>query len=165
VAYARFYGKRLPSVAQWFQAVTAGEKPQEADKIAVFPDNNLPVPSPIMEYKPNGFGIRGLNANIGEWGLRSSEDIAKDDSVQIQHEILGAIPGKSPERRGIAAPIHGYPWEALKGLGLGVCKNCRPKPAEQPTRETFETKRRRYASNSVRNAEGIGSTVNPPGAG
>jgi eukaryotic-like serine/threonine-protein kinase len=118
VAYARFYGKRLPSVAQWFQAVTAGEKPQEADRIAVFPDKNLPLPSPIMEYKPNGLGIGGLNANIGEWGLRSSEDAAEDDSVQIQYEILGGMPGESPERRGIDAPIHRYPWEAFERVGF-----------------------------------------------
>jgi hypothetical protein len=131
----------------------------------VFPDKNLPVPSLIMEYKPNGLGIRGLNANIAEWGLRSSEDAAKDDSAQIQQEIFGDTPGESQERSGIAAPIHRYPRaRPLKGLGFGVCKNCRPKPPSY-NRKSVETKRRRYASNSVHNAEGIGSSANPHGAG
>jgi hypothetical protein len=72
-----------------------------------------------MVYKPNQFGIRGLNANIGEWGWGSRErmDSSQLDGGQTQYVILGGI-SKTDQKEAIPAPIQRYPWEAFETVGF-----------------------------------------------
>ncbi len=122
-AYAAYYGKRLPTVAQWLRAVTDEESAQKGDQISRFPDKRLPVPTPVMEYKPNALGIQGLNANIGEWGLALSEDGAATEKAPVAYKILGAVPD---EAVAIPPPLTRQPWEASQNVGFRTVEEVIP---------------------------------------
>jgi formylglycine-generating enzyme required for sulfatase activity len=117
-AYARFYGRRLPTVSEWLRAMTVGARRQETGQGFFITEKNLPIPSPVLEYKPNAYGIRGLNANIGEWGLRAPSDPTTEGRARIEFEILGGMPGELAEKKEIAAPIRRHPWEAFERVGF-----------------------------------------------
>jgi len=117
-AYARFYGRRLPTVSEWLRALGVSPEGREAEK-GIFPEEkDLPIPSPVLEYKPNIYGIRGLNANIGEWGFESRPTSVRGDDGQAEYEILGGIPGDVRAKSGIAAPLSRHPWEAFEKVGF-----------------------------------------------
>jgi formylglycine-generating enzyme required for sulfatase activity len=77
-AYAGFHGKRLFTEAEWLHVVINGNTVP----------TNLPVPSPVLLYQANEFGIRALNSNIGEWGLRIDE-AATGESSDAMYVVLG----------------------------------------------------------------------------
>jgi serine/threonine-protein kinase len=115
-AYAGYYGRRLPALAEWYHALAAGMG--EADNEASYrAEANLPIPSPVMVYKPNRFGIRGLNANIGEWGTIKPAAPDELNGGQMQHVILGGIP-KADRKEPVPAPVRRYPWEAFDKVGF-----------------------------------------------
>ena len=63
LAYAEFYGKALPTHAQW--DIAASAKPNRANAVAV---EKLPFPFPVLVFNPNAFGIRGINTPVmTEW--------------------------------------------------------------------------------------------------
>jgi formylglycine-generating enzyme required for sulfatase activity len=72
--YCEFYGKRLPSEAQWEKACRAGNKKRPYPPA----DKNLqkranvhhwwhPFPSPVGSYPPNAYGIADMEGNVGEF--------------------------------------------------------------------------------------------------
>lgn len=106
-AYAGFHGKRLLTEAEWMHAVINGNTVP----------TNLPVPSPVLLYQANEYGIRALNSNIGEWGLRI-DDAATGESSDTMYVVLGGMPG-GPSLQNEAAPgLHRYPWEAFAEVGF-----------------------------------------------
>lgn len=118
-AYADYYGRRLPTVAEWLRAA----EPSTASGVA---ERKLPIPSPVMEYKPNAYGIGGLNANIGEWGMWRSMDKENGDKkadAQTAFAVLGGIPDPSVEKAGLGAPISRFPWEAFQRVGFRCVKD------------------------------------------
>ncbi len=121
-AFARFYEKRLPTVAEWFLATTEGSF-QEKGQTPGFPDKHLPIPSPVMEYRPNALKIRGLNANVGEWGVwgRGVQSEAADAS--LEYVVLGGMPAEVAERTGIALPVRRQPWEAFAKVGFRTVRD------------------------------------------
>jgi serine/threonine protein kinase len=134
-AYARFYGRRLPTVAEWLLAFQNGKEPSETapggsggrqegvDAMhaqmhgeapgEVPPSTSRPFPSPVLLSKPNRFGIRGLDGQIAEWALTSLP--AADSSGDEDYVVLGAAetdPGKGP------AAVLRHPWEAFEDVGF-----------------------------------------------
>ncbi len=91
-AYAHFYGERLPTVAQWFYAVKTGMTDTTGEVALAAAQRTLPLPIPVMAYKANGYGISGLNANIGEWGRQTPGQSTAPDSKHQTYYVLGGLP-------------------------------------------------------------------------
>ena len=70
-AYAKYYGKEVPTEAQWEKACRAGTKTKYAfgdvldASMAKFDSGDGAVP--VGSYKPNGYGLYDMHGNVGEW--------------------------------------------------------------------------------------------------
>lgn len=63
-AYAHYYGYRLIKTREWY-ALMASNKGEVKKR--------LPLPTPVINYPPESFGIRGVN-QIAEWGKSKEGD-------------------------------------------------------------------------------------------
>ena len=131
-AYARYYGRRLPTVAEWLYAATKGSgKPKEQatnDEMSsnMMKTNNsheemhkqmktdtpksgvsVEAPLPVVHFEPNIFGIRGLFKNIGEWGIQPLE-LSSDGKTSKMEYVVLTLP----------SPVSRYPWEAFEKVGF-----------------------------------------------
>ncbi len=97
-AYADYYGKKLPTEAEWLYTVQSGG----------VAGGILPIPSPVILYAADQYGIRGLNSNIGEWALRGNTDSATQPT-SAEYVVLEGSGDKASK----VAVIHRYPWEAF----------------------------------------------------
>jgi serine/threonine-protein kinase len=151
LAYAHFYGKSLPTEEQWMYVMSAGAAgpagergmsvssagisghgeaeghggPAPAPEPTPAPEagTSLPIPSPVMLYPANELGIRGLNANVGEWGIRTVNAPVKGGQGQEEYVVLGDVSGQSAQGAPAARAIRRYPWEAFAEVGFrGVRK-------------------------------------------
>ena len=144
LAYAHFYGKSLPTEEQWMYALSAGTAgpagdrgtsvsspglsghgeaeghggPAPASAPAPEAGTSLPIPSPVMLYPANELGIRGLNANVGEWGIRTVNAPIKGGQGQEEYVVLGDVSGQSAQGAPAARAIRRYPWEAFAEVGF-----------------------------------------------
>jgi len=146
-AYADFYGRRLPTDAEWLLLTKEAAEPSRAPKGASRSTgqmemdemmgrmrshtriNPLPepphVPSPVMTYSPNAYGIRGLNANISEWGLsiiRTPFNVTSKEQ-DVEYVILGGLGTNSRNRVDIPSPLSRQPWEAFEKVGFRCVLN------------------------------------------
>jgi len=142
-AYAAFYGGRPPTDMEWLHAVRLGkpehrEDPKtiqepgtksgttsmmeqmhpQAQPSAVRSPEQPAFPSPVMLYPANALGIRGLNRNVGEWGIRKRPSTSESGGEASEYVILGG-PGKdSKEAFAYPGPIPRRPWEAFERVGF-----------------------------------------------
>jgi eukaryotic-like serine/threonine-protein kinase len=146
-AYARFYGRRLPIEAEWLYALKEGIKtemrnsgvPSESvgrigterwmngmmgemhnqpRKSTFEPQTSSLIPSPVLDLRPNAFGIRGLSQGLGEWGMRIIKDPLKDKLREAVYVVLGWPRNTSEnEDRGLSS-IARHPWEAFEEVGF-----------------------------------------------
>lgn len=63
-AYAHYFGYRLIKAREWFALMTSNK---------VEAENRLPLPTPVINYPQENFGIRGIN-QIAEWGKSKEGD-------------------------------------------------------------------------------------------
>jgi len=77
----------------------------------------LQIPLPVVLFKPNAFGIRGLNGNIGEWGLRSI-DLSTAGQGNTQYLVLGGPLSRLKTEKASPSAIRRYPWEAFAEVGF-----------------------------------------------
>ncbi|MCK8600260.1 bifunctional serine/threonine-protein kinase/formylglycine-generating enzyme family protein [Desulfoferrobacter suflitae] len=117
-AYAKYYGRRLPTDVEWYYAIEKGGSPAEPGSPSFESQRALPIPTPVMAYMPNSVGIRGLNANIGEWGLRHPQDASARDGEKVEYVILGEIFKQKKEQAVLPAPLPRHPWEAFDKVGF-----------------------------------------------
>jgi serine/threonine-protein kinase len=138
-SYARFYNRRLPTYREWLHATGNGDSPTEAPshdggdsreeengesmhgqmhsqaKSDVSrpksPDSKL---SSVINNQPNKYGIRGLNDNIKEWGLRVSEATSRDNIREAEFVVLPST-------------IQRYPWEGFGEVGFRCVREVRIK--------------------------------------
>jgi formylglycine-generating enzyme required for sulfatase activity len=146
-AYARFYDRRLPIEAEWLYALKEGIKKEmrnsevssesvgrigaerwmngmmgdmhgQPRKSTFEPQTSSLIPSPVLDLRPNAFGIRGLSQDLGEWGVRIIKDPLKDKLREAGYVVLG-WPGNTPENenRGLSS-IARHPWEAFEEVGF-----------------------------------------------
>jgi eukaryotic-like serine/threonine-protein kinase len=132
-AYARFYGKRLPTEDEWLYAAMEGgkmpvEHPGDAGQASVVKNSEgfdkshslhqMPPssstdhmtmlhPTPVMFAKPDIFGILGLNGDFGEWADRSTDYV-----------VLGRYWGELGKASDLPSAVHRYPWEAFEAVGF-----------------------------------------------
>lgn len=102
-----------PAVAPSNPALPA-HAPATSPEAGAFP----PIPSPVMLYPANALGIRGLNANIGEWGLRTVKAPAQGGGEQQEFVVMGGAPIRSAQGTSNPRAIRRYPWEAFSEVGF-----------------------------------------------
>ena len=124
-AYADFFGKRLSTDVEWLFALEAGKSPSGEGDAAAESQKNLPIPSPVMLYKPNSLGIRGLDANIGEWGIESLPDQSHKDMANAEYVVLGEMFKGGAGKSEVSAPLQRYPWEAFENVGFRCVQDAR----------------------------------------
>lgn len=129
--YARFYGRRLPSVSEWLYAATDGTgKYDNRNETGTAPSNMMATdgmhqqmhpqethdtgrpadswaPLPVDHFEPNAFGIRGLGKSIDEWGKLAPEFASGKGTQASDYAVLGA-----------ASLVARYPWEAFENVGF-----------------------------------------------
>lgn len=121
-AYARFCGRRLPSVLEWLRAMggaqekSPGSSPVSPDVVDMdkmhremftsSPDQRSfsSIPTAVIESKANIYGIRGLAENVNEWG-KSVQGSTPQNAEEPQYVIL---PFMTPQ----------HPWEAFGRVGF-----------------------------------------------
>ena len=146
-AYALFYGRRLPTKAEWIYAVLEGDEPNEKsprngslpaerldtgnvmqEMMGGMHEKNQPpvrnslnsssIPSPVVLSKPNAFGIRGLNETISEWGLWTNKPSVNVKGEEMEYVILGGIGSNQAKEHTLTSIISRQPWEAFEEVGF-----------------------------------------------
>ncbi|MCB2141111.1 protein kinase [bacterium] len=120
-AYAHYYGKRLPTDVEWLYVVQQGAKPSEEpkEKGVEATQRLFPIPTPVILFEANAFGIRGLNNSIGEWGFRNLETPTQEQLWETQYLLMGGKhAGEKGNMKTISPPMPREPWEAFGNVGF-----------------------------------------------
>lgn len=80
------------------------------------------VPYNVSKFPPNEYRIRGLNANIGEWGLRGFTEREQHDPAP-KYVILGEMDGTWLLGSTLIRGPEQNPSEALPWVGLRIAKD------------------------------------------
>ncbi len=129
-SYARFYNRRLPNYTEWLLALGnenvqieesvnqgAGARQdiemesmhgkmhtQIAGDVSIPKSPGTKITS-VINYKPNKYGIRGMNKNIKEWG-RTLTQATTRDKIRGAHFVV------------LPSTAQRYPWEGFKEVGF-----------------------------------------------
>ncbi len=119
MAYARFYGKRLPTDIEWVYAYQGAQE---------FPASLLgdscekkPIPTPVLLLDANSLGIRGLNQCVSEWATKSSGN--PDNTLKTRPDkgkayiVIGNSWNKEETDVGHSI-IERQPWESFEEVGF-----------------------------------------------
>jgi formylglycine-generating enzyme required for sulfatase activity len=122
-AYAEHYGMSLPTDAEWLHVLMKGTKAERTkDNIPATGTGQLqlPIPTPVMFYEPNAYGIRALNQNIGEWGLRSENEGSNLENNE--YVVLGRLKSISETNNTNPAIIRRAPRKSFADVGFRTVK-------------------------------------------
>jgi len=136
-AYARYYSRRLPTYTEWLHAMgngdlqleetshDSGDSPEETDMQSMHdqmrsqgkgdvsgPQSADTKISSVVNSQPNKYGIRGLDKNIQEWGLKVSEATSRDNIREAEFVVLPST-------------IQRYPWEGFGEVGFRCVREVR----------------------------------------
>ena len=120
-AYARFYNRRLPTYTEWLLVLGDGGLPKKLsahepvgstqememesmhaqmhsqnETDAPKPKTPLPGLSPVINFQPNTYGIRGLNKRTKEWGLWIPQPTSRDKIRDAEYVILPSTMLRQP---------------------------------------------------------------------
>jgi serine/threonine protein kinase len=137
--YARYYNRRLPTYTEWLHALGNGalqlegilpdgaDSPEKSNMQAMHSQMNSqertdvsgsispgPQLSSVINDHPNKYGIRGLNKNIKEWGLKVSEATSRDNIREAEFVVLPST-------------IQRFPWEGFGEVGFRCVREVRIK--------------------------------------
>jgi serine/threonine-protein kinase len=140
-AYARFYERRLPTELEWLYAMRGGDKssdnspidapePQgimmhmmdpiqpQMDQPSLSPQTPYKFPTSVGGFKPNAYGIRGLDGNVSEWGLRFQKPSLQREKQGTEYIVLGGLRKDSVKGQQLTRGIKRFPWEAFEEVGF-----------------------------------------------
>jgi eukaryotic-like serine/threonine-protein kinase len=114
-AYSEYYGKRLPTEAEWLHVYRKGNGTirDEADF--------LPIPTPVILFDENRFGIRGLNQSINEWVFRSESEDNQTPMLEPEYLVIGSIGVETGNEQ--LSVLKRLPWEAFGTVGFRGAKD------------------------------------------
>ena len=95
----------------WLEGYRSQDQGQGLDDLSVNSSASL-VPHPVTTFGPDADGIRGLNRNVSEWGMRPTG--TGKDKGQADYVILGGLRG-STLRGSVLIP--GLPQDASAAFG------------------------------------------------
>ncbi|MEW6113169.1 MAG: protein kinase [Thermodesulfobacteriota bacterium] len=112
-------GKLAPSVESPKPVAPSAESPTPVAPDTEFPGMESPgtaarVPHAISRYKPNADGIRGLEENVSEWGVRPTAD----QSSRSSFVILGGFAGSILHTAGFMPGVAQDPSMAFEDVGF-----------------------------------------------
>ena len=125
--YAKRYGMELPTNTQWLYVLQKDMQAKHSEEGQGAMDTTqlqLLIPTPVMLYQPNSYGIRGFNENIGEWGLRSHYDDHKNKD--IEYLILGGPQPGSGNTNGNPSVIRSSPKKTYADVGFRTVSRIKP---------------------------------------
>ena len=70
--------------------------------------------SSVLNDPPNKYGIRGLNKNTKEWGLKVSDATSRDNIREAEYVVLPST-------------LQRYPWEGFAEVGFRCVREVRIK--------------------------------------
>ena len=139
-AYARFYGRRLPTVDEWLYAVDQSEKKEaqsgtrdmesndmldmekmhammlESQKKSDEPSLENPAErlSSVSDYRENKYGVRAMDKGFGEWSL-------------MRNSIPGEEPLNTVNYMIMPLGVMRQPWEAFEEVGFRCARDIEKK--------------------------------------
>lgn len=118
MAYAKFYGRTLPTMAQWMRAVQAKSPKNQTGRL---PEQNKDPGKiqHVLAFKSNPLGIFGLGRNVNEW------TIYRPDKHRIEFHIHGGL----GELDGQQSYLQRHSWEASARVGFRTVRNV---PSKEP---------------------------------
>jgi serine/threonine protein kinase len=125
--YAKHYGMELPTDTQWLyilQKDMQAKHSEEGRGATNTTQLQLPIPTPVMLYPPNNYGIRALNENIGEWGLRSHHE--DEENSEIEYVVLGGPKAGSGMMNGGVSVIRSSPKKTYADVGFRTVSRTKP---------------------------------------
>ncbi|MBI5572135.1 MAG: protein kinase [Desulfomonile tiedjei] len=147
LAYAEFYGERLPTELEWLHAASKPDgggrsssehgapSPRQRSALeqemegwisgygsgneisggsTVAPGPSL-IPHPVTTFEPNQYGIRGLWANVSEWGLRKG---LSEASSAPEYVVLGGLRGSMLLGETLITGVAQEPSGAFRDVGF-----------------------------------------------
>jgi len=134
-AYARFYGRRLPTLKEWDYAFDRNDRPEQTQQLDTGTDDSIdmekmhrmmiedqkekgrsvsqnPVDrlSPVSNYPGNEYGLRNMGKGFSEWSLQNTTS----GSGKLQAEFDYALMPEGVPRQ---------PWEAFERAGFRTARN------------------------------------------
>jgi formylglycine-generating enzyme required for sulfatase activity len=125
--YAKHYGMKLPTDTQWLYVLQKDVQAKHSEEVRGATNTTqlqLPIPTPVMLYPPNSYGIRALNGNIGEWGLRSHHE--DEENSDTEYVVLGASKSASGMMDGGVLVIRSSPKKTYADVGFRTVSRTKP---------------------------------------
>jgi len=112
------------------QTMTAMMKTMQGETTTahVHPSGGQPSPLPesVTLSKPNGLGVRGLNGDIGEWGVRTSISPGVKSENDTEYVVLGGLGSRAKKGPSLSASLIRKPWEAFEEVGFRCVRSGGP---------------------------------------
>ncbi len=75
------------------------------------------APSTVALFKPNEFGIKGMDGIVSEWGIKTMDYSNKKENRE--YVILGGLyNGVTEDSVTLIQPIQRHPWEGFAKVGF-----------------------------------------------
>lgn len=127
VAYAEFYHRRLPTKTEWLYAAMEGRDlghPLSQKDTTLLPKSffdAVTLPLPVMMLEPNAYGIRGMNAHIGEWMIDALTYMPNTSPGKQKFAIMGGFKSLIKEDA-LPGPLVRGPQEAFEEVSFRCVK-------------------------------------------
>ncbi|NQT70858.1 MAG: hypothetical protein HQ552_14935, partial [Desulfobacteraceae bacterium] len=79
-------------------------------------------PYPVILYTPDKYGLRGLNANVGEWVVQETPT-AGDAKSRENYAVMGGFRDSQDKNSSLPRPLPRQPWEAFEEVGFRCVRN------------------------------------------
>lgn len=126
-AYLHFYHRRLPTKAEWLFAALEGKNPAAFSReVSPLPESffePIKLPLPVILFKQNAFGIRGINENLGEWVLDSIGWHKFSKEKDRKYAIMSGFEKEETLIHQLPMPVIRQPWEAFEEIGFRGVKD------------------------------------------